>query len=74
MFRAAGAEEMARDLSAAEAAVCRRGVVQPRPELGRWAAELSGLLAGNAAKAAREQLTLIRIFEQLRGRGYPARR
>jgi hypothetical protein len=32
------------------------------------------LLAGNAAKAAREQLTLIRIFEQLRGRGYPARR
>src|SRR6188508_1227944 len=35
-------------------------VVQPRPKLGRWAAELDGLLAGNAAKAAREQLTLIR--------------
>jgi transposase len=32
--------------------------------------ELDGLLAGNAAKAAREQLTLIRIFEELRGRGY----
>jgi transposase len=45
-------------------------VVQPRPKLGRWAAELDGLLAGNAAKAAREQLTLIRIFEELRGRGY----
>jgi transposase len=44
--------------------------VQPRPKLGRWAAELDGLLAGNAAKAAREQLTLIRIFEELRGRGY----
>jgi hypothetical protein len=28
------------------------------------------LLAGNAAKSAREQLTLIRIFEELRGRGY----
>ena len=38
-------------------------VVQPRPKLGRWAAELDGLLAGNAAKSAREQLTLIRIFE-----------
>src|SRR6267154_1420556 len=45
-------------------------VVQPRPKLGRWAAELDGLLSGNAAKAAREQLTLIRIFEELRGRGY----
>jgi hypothetical protein len=45
-------------------------VVQPRPKLGRWAAELDGLLAGNAAKASREQLTLIRIFEELRGRGY----
>src|SRR6476469_9506776 len=45
-------------------------VVQPQPKLGRWAAELDGLLAGNAAKSAREQLTLIRIFEELRGRGY----
>src|SRR3979411_261091 len=45
-------------------------MVQPRPKLGRWAAELDGLLAGNAAKSAREQLTLIRIFEELRGRGY----
>src|SRR5438094_7139804 len=44
--------------------------VQPRPKLGRWTAELEELLATNAAKAAREQLTLIRIFEDLRGRGY----
>jgi transposase len=44
--------------------------VQPRPKLGRWAVELDGLLAANAAKPAREQLTLIRIFEELRGRGY----
>ena len=32
--------------------------------------ELDDLLSGNAAKPAREQLTLIRIFEDLRGRGY----
>lgn len=44
--------------------------VQPRPKLGRWAAELDGVLAANATKAAREQLTLIRIFEGLRSRGY----
>src|SRR5215469_4047415 len=44
--------------------------VQPRPKLGRWTAELEQVLAANAAKPAREQLTLIRIFEELRGRGY----
>src|SRR2546428_1993137 len=44
--------------------------VQPRPKLGRWTKELDELVAGNAAKPAREQLTLIRLFEELRGRGY----
>jgi transposase len=44
--------------------------VQPRPKLGRWTQELEALLSGNAVKPAREQLTLIRIFEELRGRGY----
>jgi transposase len=44
--------------------------VQPRPKLGRWTADLDELLRGNASKAAREQLTLIRIFEELRERGY----
>jgi transposase len=44
--------------------------VQPRPKLGRWTAELEAFLEGNAAKSAREQLTLIRIFEELRSRGY----
>ena len=44
--------------------------VQPRPKLGRWTTELDELLTSNAAKAAREQLTLIRVFEELRGRGY----
>ena len=44
--------------------------VQPRPKLGRWMSDLDELLAANAAKPAREQLTLIRVFEELRGRGY----
>ena len=44
--------------------------VQPRPKLGQWTATLDELLEANAAKPAREQLTLIRIFEELRGRGY----
>jgi hypothetical protein len=44
--------------------------VLPRPKLGRWAAELEELLAGDAAKPSREQLTVIRVFEELRGRGY----
>ena len=42
--------------------------VQPQPKLERWTAELDELLASNAAKVAREQLTLIRIVEELRGR------
>src|SRR5262249_61758392 len=41
--------------------------VQPRPKLGRWTAELDALLAGNAVKLAREQLTLSRLLEELRG-------
>ena len=44
--------------------------VQPRSKLGQWTATLDELLEANAAKPAREQLTLIRIFEELRGRGY----
>src|ERR1044071_2538425 len=44
--------------------------VQPRPKLGRWTTALEEGRADNAAKPAREQLTLIRIFEELRERGY----
>jgi transcriptional regulator with XRE-family HTH domain len=44
--------------------------VQPRPKLGRWTDDLDGLLADNVTKPAREQLTLIRVFEELCGRGY----
>jgi transposase len=44
--------------------------VQPRPKLGQWTATLDELLDANSAKPTREQLTLIRLFEDLRGRGY----
>jgi transposase len=43
---------------------------QPLPRIGPWRRELDGLLAANAARPGRERLTLIRIFEELRGRGY----
>ena len=44
--------------------------VQPRPKLGRWKVELDRLLATNSGASARERLTLIRIFEELRALGY----
>ena len=44
--------------------------VQPRPKVGRWKEELDRLLATNSGASARERLTLIRIFEELRGLGY----
>nr|POF20630.1 transposase [Quercus suber] len=44
--------------------------VQPMPKLGQWRADLDELLAANDSKAARERLTMIRVFEDLRGRGY----
>src|ERR1700741_209707 len=42
----------------------------PLPRLGPLRDVLDELLAANQAKPSREQLTLIRLFEQLRGRGY----
>jgi transposase len=44
---------------------------QPRPKLGRWRSDLEALLVENMTKSSRERLTLIRIFEELRERGYP---
>ena len=44
--------------------------VQPQPKIGPWREELDRLLAVNAARSSRERLTLIRIFEELRGLGY----
>ncbi len=43
---------------------------QPRPKLGPWREALDGLLLANEGKAPRERLTLIRLFETLRGLGY----
>ena len=43
---------------------------QPMPRLGPWREQLDGLLEANAQKAARERLTLIRIFEELQGLGF----
>jgi transposase len=44
--------------------------VQPRPRLGRWKADLDRLLTANVGTSARERLTLIRLFEELRTLGY----
>jgi transposase len=44
--------------------------VQPQPKLGPWREELERLLAANAARSSRERLTLMRLFEELRGLGY----
>jgi hypothetical protein len=43
---------------------------QPLPRIGPWQDELDGMLASNESKPARERLTLIRLFEALRGLGY----
>jgi transposase len=47
-----------------------RRLVQPRPKLGPWHAELDRMLLANEGKSSRERLTLIRVFEELRGLGY----
>ncbi len=43
---------------------------QPLPKIGPWRDKLDGLLVTNEGKTPRERLTLIRIFEALRGSGY----
>jgi hypothetical protein len=55
--------------SGATAIEYARGV-QPRPRPGPWCADLDRMLAANEAKPARERLTLIRLFEELRGLEY----
>ena len=44
--------------------------VQPRPKLGHWKADIDRMLTKNADAPARERLTLIRLFEELRAVGY----
>ena len=43
---------------------------QPLPRIGPWQSQLEQFQVSNAGKASRERLTLIRIFEELRGLGY----
>jgi transposase len=43
---------------------------QPLPRIDPWRDQLDGLLLENESKPARERLTLIRIFEELRALGY----
>jgi len=43
---------------------------QPRPRIDPWRNQLDELLLANESKLNRERLTLIRIFEELRGLGY----
>ena len=43
---------------------------QPLPRIGPWQEPLDHLLAANEAKPSRERLTLIRVFEELRGSGF----
>src|SRR3974390_1118703 len=43
---------------------------QPLPKIGPWRDQLKQLLLTNEGKASRERLTLIRLFEELRGQGY----
>jgi transposase len=43
---------------------------QPFPKIGPWRERLDGVLAVNESKSSREQLTLIRIYEDLREAGF----
>src|SRR5690606_129113 len=43
---------------------------QPMPRIGPWQEQLEKLLISNAGRPARERLTLIRVFEELRSLGY----
>jgi hypothetical protein len=44
---------------------------QPLPRIGPWSDKLDQLLVANEGKASRERLTLIRLFEELRGELLP---
>jgi transposase len=81
LVRGRSIKEIARELSisrntvrkilrSGETAFVYERTVQPQPKLGSWREDLDRLLAANAARASRERLTLIRVFEELRALGY----
>src|ERR1700732_2167777 len=43
---------------------------QPLPRIDPWRGELDAMLLANEAKPGRERLSLMRVFEGLRGAGY----
>jgi transposase len=43
---------------------------QPFPKIGPWRDQLDSLLLDNDGKPSRERLTLVRLYEELRGFGY----
>ena len=57
-------------LRSTETAFTYERQVQPTPKIGPVRDELDRLLTANEAKPTRERLTLIRVFEELRGLGY----
>jgi transposase len=73
IVRATGlARNTVRDIIRAEEETERRyqRSVQPLPKLGAFVAQLDKMLAENASRPKRERLTLLRMFEELRGAGY----
>jgi transposase len=59
-----------RILRSGETASSYEREVQPLPKLGPWTAELDRMLTANAKATARERLTLIRLYEELRPLGH----
>jgi transposase len=43
---------------------------QPRPKIDPWRSDLDEMLAENAWQSKRQRLTLVRVYEELRNRGY----
>lgn len=43
---------------------------QPRPKIGPWRSNLDDMLPGDARHSNRERITPVRIYEELRNRGY----
>src|ERR1700744_5086627 len=43
---------------------------QPLPRIDPWRGQLDSLLLANESRSARERLTLIRVYEELRAAGY----
>ncbi len=81
LFKGKSSKEIARELKGSrntvrkvlrseETSFSYEREIQPRPKLGCWKVALDLMLTANAGKPAREQLRLIRLFEELQAKGY----